>query len=38
MAANPGTERWWLDEIAKGKGADVSVMLYTSVPRAGPRA
>ena len=27
MAANPGTERWWLEEIAKGKGADVSVML-----------
>jgi len=37
MAANPGTERWWLDEIAKGKGADVSVMLYTSGTTGRPK-
>ena len=30
MRRNPGASGWWLDEIAKGKGADVSVMLYTS--------
>jgi long-chain acyl-CoA synthetase len=37
MAANPGTERWWLGEIAKGKGADVSVMLYTSGTTGRPK-
>jgi long-chain acyl-CoA synthetase len=37
MAANPGTERWWLEEIAKGKGADVSVMLYTSGTTGRPK-
>jgi long-chain acyl-CoA synthetase len=37
MAANPGSERWWLEEIAKGKGADVSVMLYTSGTTGRPK-
>jgi long-chain acyl-CoA synthetase len=30
MRINPGAEGWWRDEIAKGQGSDVSVMLYTS--------
>ena len=37
MAANAGAEGWWLDEIAKGKGADVSVMLYTSGTTGRPK-
>ena len=37
MRANPGTEGWWLEEIAKGKGADVSVMLYTSGTTGRPK-
>ena len=37
MAANPGAEQWWLDEIAKGRGADVSVMLYTSGTTGRPK-
>jgi long-chain acyl-CoA synthetase len=37
MAANPGATGWWLDEIAKGKGADVSVMLYTSGTTGRPK-
>ena len=37
MRTNPGAEGWWLDEIAKGKGADVSVMLYTSGTTGRPK-
>jgi long-chain acyl-CoA synthetase len=37
MRANPGAEGWWLDEIAKGKGSDVSVMLYTSGTTGRPK-
>ena len=37
LASNPGAEAWWLDEIAKGKGADVSVMLYTSGTTGRPK-
>src|SRR5262245_5380604 len=37
MAANPGATGWWLDEIAKGKGSDVSVMLYTSGTTGRPK-
>ncbi len=35
--ANPGAAAWWLDEIAKGKGGDVSVMLYTSGTTGRPK-
>jgi long-chain acyl-CoA synthetase len=37
LRANPGAEGWWLDEIAKGQGADVSVMLYTSGTTGRPK-
>ncbi len=37
MRANAGAEGWWLDEIAKGKGSDVSVMLYTSGTTGRPK-
>ncbi len=37
LASNPGAEGWWLDEIAKGKGSDVSVMLYTSGTTGRPK-
>jgi len=37
LRANPGAEGWWLDEIAKGKGADVSVMTYTSGTTGRPK-
>ena len=37
MRANAGAEGWWLDEIGKGKGADVSVMLYTSGTTGRPK-
>ena len=37
MRTNAGAEGWWLDEIAKGKGADVSVMLYTSGTTGRPK-
>jgi long-chain acyl-CoA synthetase len=37
MRANPGAEAWWLEEIAKGKGSDVSVMLYTSGTTGRPK-
>jgi long-chain acyl-CoA synthetase len=37
MRANAGAEGWWLDEIAKGKGPDVSVMLYTSGTTGRPK-
>ncbi len=34
---NAGGEAWWLGEIAKGQGADVSVMLYTSGTTGRPK-
>jgi long-chain acyl-CoA synthetase len=37
LAENPGAAGWWLDEIAKGKGSDVSVMLYTSGTTGRPK-
>ena len=37
MRRNPGAAGWWLDEIAKGKGRDVSVMLYTSGTTGRPK-
>jgi len=37
MRSNPGAEGWWLDELANGKGADVSVMLYTSGTTGRPK-
>ncbi len=37
MRANPGARGWWLDEIAKGKASDVSVMLYTSGTTGRPK-
>ena len=37
MRRNAGAAGWWLDEIAKGKGADVSVMLYTSGTTGRPK-
>ncbi len=37
LKTNSGSEAWWLDEIAKGRGADVSVMLYTSGTTGRPK-
>jgi long-chain acyl-CoA synthetase len=37
MRSNAGAAGWWLDEIAKGKGSDVSVMLYTSGTTGRPK-
>jgi long-chain acyl-CoA synthetase len=37
LGSNAGAEGWWLDEIAKGKGSDVSVMLYTSGTTGRPK-
>lgn len=37
MAANPGAAAWWLEQIEIGKGADVSVMLYTSGTTGRPK-
>jgi long-chain acyl-CoA synthetase len=34
---NPGAAGWWLDEIARGKGTDVAVMLYTSGTTGRPK-
>ncbi len=35
--ANSGSDSWWLAEIAKGQGSDVSVMLYTSGTTGRPK-
>ena len=35
--SNPGSDAWLLEEIAKGCGADVSVMLYTSGTTGRPK-
>jgi long-chain acyl-CoA synthetase len=35
--SNPGALAWLLDEIAKGKGSDVSVILYTSGTTGRPK-
>jgi long-chain acyl-CoA synthetase len=37
LKSNPGADSWWHDEIAKGKGSDVSVMLYTSGTTGRPK-
>jgi long-chain acyl-CoA synthetase len=37
MRSNPGARDWWLDEIARGRGSDVSVMLYTSGTTGRPK-
>ncbi len=37
MRLNAGAGGWWLDEIAKGEGSDVSVMLYTSGTTGRPK-
>jgi long-chain acyl-CoA synthetase len=34
---NPSAAGWWLDEVARGKGSDVSVMLYTSGTTGRPK-
>jgi long-chain acyl-CoA synthetase len=37
MRANPGAEAWWQEEIGKGRGSDVSVVLYTSGTTGRPK-
>lgn len=37
LRRNAGAAGWWMDEIAKGKGEDVSVMLYTSGTTGRPK-
>jgi long-chain acyl-CoA synthetase len=37
LRGNGGAAGWWLDEIAKGRGSDVSVMLYTSGTTGRPK-
>jgi long-chain acyl-CoA synthetase len=37
LAGNPAAESWWLDQIALGKGSDISVMLYTSGTTGRPK-
>lgn len=37
LSGNTGAAGWWADEVAKGKGSDVSVMLYTSGTTGRPK-
>jgi len=37
LRGNSGADGWWQDEIAKGKGSDVSVVLYTSGTTGRPK-
>jgi len=37
LRRNAGAAGWWMDEIARGKGEDVSVMLYTSGTTGRPK-
>ena len=37
LRTNPDADAWWHAEIAEGKGADVSVMLYTSGTTGRPK-
>jgi long-chain acyl-CoA synthetase len=37
LAENPGAAAWWLEQIAMGRGSDVSVMLYTSGTTGRPK-
>ncbi len=37
LKKNPRTDAWWQNEIAAGKGADASVMLYTSGTTGQPK-
>ena len=37
LDGNGGAAGWWLDEVAKGKGSDVAVMLYTSGTTGRPK-
>jgi long-chain acyl-CoA synthetase len=37
LADNPNANAWWLEQIAMGTGADVSVMLYTSGTTGKPK-
>ena len=37
LAADSGRQQWWLDEIAKGEGSDIAVMLYTSGTTGRPK-
>ena len=37
LAANTGAASWWVSEINKGRGADISVMLYTSGTTGRPK-
>ena len=37
LRENPQAAAWWLDEIAKGRGSDASVVLYTSGTTGRPK-
>ena len=37
LGRNQGSEAWWVEDIAKGSGSDVSVMLYTSGTTGRPK-